>query len=270
MTRNVTLIATAACYLGLLTSCTYNPFLLNNHSTGNAGSAAIGASIGAGAVALLNGPKTLMVAAGLVGGAAGYYASTLRYAAGGVLQGDGKVYKIGDFLGIDLPSDKLFEPNSADFIPQAKPILDSAAAVLKRYPHRNILISGNTSGFYRPRWEQALSLRRAERVAAYLWNAGINNTNRNLQFGNLSYAGYGSYMPIAKDLRNEGIRENSHIQITSYPSRQELGAIDPPPFHPCNATDSLGKCLDEASSAPPPVPACSATDSLGKCLDEVV
>jgi outer membrane protein OmpA-like peptidoglycan-associated protein len=126
---------------------------------------------------------------------------------------------VGGYIGIYIPSDILFVPNTAEFTPQAKPILDSAADILQRYPNNNILISGNTSGFGQARWEQHLSEKRAQRVAAYLWNAGVSqfkgNTNNTRKFQTV---GNGDYLPIASDLTNKGIRENSRIQITSYPS----------------------------------------------------
>src|SRR5437868_15440163 len=106
----------------LLSSCSYNPFIRNNHTTGSPAGAAIGAAAGAGSVALLGGPKALIALAGLGGGAIGYYVTTLRFDSGGVIESGGQVYKLGDFVGIDIPSDKLFEPNTADFLPQAGPI----------------------------------------------------------------------------------------------------------------------------------------------------
>lgn len=207
----------------LLTACAYNPFITSNHTTGNPAGAVIGAGAGAGGMALLGGPKGLMALAGLGGGALGYYATTLRYDAGGVVQSGGQVYKMGDFVGVDIPSDKLFEPNTADFLPQANPILDSAVAVLARCPNNSILISGNTSGFIRSKREQKLSEDRAERVAAYLWNAGINSfKNPGIDMRKLRYVGYGNYFPIANNYTNESIRKNSRIQITSYPSDKDL------------------------------------------------
>jgi hypothetical protein len=249
--------------LPLLAGCTYNPFLADNHTTGSPLAAGIGAGMGAGGVALLGGSKATMAIAGLAGGAIGYYVTTLRYASGGIIQTGGKVYKIGDYLGIYIPTDHLFEPNTADFLPQAKPILDSTVYVLKRYPNRSILISGNTSGFYRARWEQDLSERRAQKVSAYLWNAGISQNNPRLHFNKLNYVGHGDYFPLAKDITNTGIRENSRIQITSYPvycdleiekevvvhemrgANTTVAAVTPPPA-PCQTTDSEGRCLDNA------------------------
>ena len=207
-----------------LTSCSYNPFISNNHTTGNAGGALIGAGVGAGSVAALGGSKTFMTAFGMGGGAVGYYVTTLRYDSGGVMQGGGKVYRIGDRLGIYIPTDNLFDTNSAELLPQAGPILDSAAAVLARYPDNNIIISGNTSGFSRAHWEQRLSQARAQKVAAYLWSAGINHfQGSGIDTRKLNYVGYGDYFPISDKLTNEEIRENSRIQITSYPTNFDLG-----------------------------------------------
>ena len=201
-----------------IAACTYNPFISNNHTTGTAAGTAVGAGVGAGSVALLGGSKSLILLGGIGGGAVGYYLSTLRADASAIMQADGKVYMLGDYIGIYIPSDHLFEPNTAEFLPQAPAILDSVVTVLQRKPDNNVMISGSTSGFGRDRWQQSLSQRRAKAVAAYLWTSGI------LQFKNssndvrkLKYVGYGDYFPIASDLTNNGIRANSRIQITSYP-----------------------------------------------------
>lgn len=201
-----------------LTSCSYNPFIFNNHTTGSPAGALVGAGIGAGSVALLGGTRPLIVLAGLGGGALGYYVTTLRYDAGGVIQGGGQVYKVGDYIGIYIPTDNLFEPNTADFLPQARLILESAADILQRYPNNNIMISGNTSGFGHARWERRLSEKRAQRVAAFLWNEGVSPfKDQSNDMRKLNYVGYGDFFPISHDYTNDSIRQNSRMQITSYP-----------------------------------------------------
>lgn len=215
---------TVALLFFLLSGCTFNPFTMNNKTTGSATGTLIGAGAGAGGVALLGGSKTLMVLGGLGGGAIGYYVTTLRYDSGGIMQAGGQVYQVGEFIGIYIPTDNLFEPNTADFLPQAEPILNSTANVLKRYPNNNIIISGNTSGFYRSKWELRLSEKRAQKVASYLWNAGINQfKNQSIDTRKLNYVGYGDYLPLSSDYTNTAIRQNSRIQITSYPSNRDLG-----------------------------------------------
>lgn len=207
-----------------MTACTYNPFIRNNHTTGSPTGLAIGGAVGAGSVALFNGPKPLMVLAGVGGAALGYYVTTLRFDAGGVIKSGGQVYRLGQRVAINIPTDALFEPNTATFLPQTSNLLDSVAAVLRRYPNNNILISGNTSGFGRARFEQKLSQERAKQVAAYLWNAGINQLKASgMDSRKLNYVGYGDFFPIASHETNGGIRQNSHLQITSYPSAVDLG-----------------------------------------------
>jgi outer membrane protein OmpA-like peptidoglycan-associated protein len=263
MERIAKIIAALVFSLPLLAGCSYNPFIADNHETGKPIGAAIGAGIGGGGVALLGGTKPYIGLAALAGGAIGYYVTTLRYDSGGVLQGGGQVYKIGDFTGIYIPSDKLFEPNTAEFLPQAGPILDSTATILMRTPNNNILISGNTSGFYCARWEQRLSERRAQKVAAYLWNAGINNFKpQNNDLRRLNYVGYGDYFPIAATHRNEGLRDNSRIQITSYPSNYDL-QLDKRHI----AVHNVGADVDEEIINAPAGPACATTNSTGDCMD---
>lgn len=228
-----------------MSGCSFNPFSTNNHTTGDPVGVVIGAGAGAGAMSLLTNYKPLMILGGIGGGMLGYYVTTLRYDAGGIIRGCGKVYKVGDYVGIYIPTDNLFEENSADFLPQACPILQSAAAVLQRYPNNNILISGNTSGFSRSRWERKLSEKRAQKVSAYLWNHGIGafkKCSNNLR--KLNYVGYGNYFPISSDLTNCGIRQNSRIQITSYPSKADL-ALDRRHQALNNiGADGCGSCAD--------------------------
>jgi hypothetical protein len=211
------------CSLLFLNACTFNPFTLNNETSGDPKAALVGAAAGAGTVALLGGPKPLMALAGIGGGALGYYVTTMRYDAGGIIQYGGQVYHVGDFLGIEIPTDQLFEANTAEFSDQAPTILNSTAAVLSRYPNNHILISGNTSGFQSDKREQRLSLKRAAKVADYLWNAGINDfKDKSIDMRKLSYVGYGDYFPIASSHHNQGVRQNSRIQITSYRTQNDL------------------------------------------------
>jgi hypothetical protein len=213
------------CFLTITaTSCTFNPFTNRNHLTGNIYGPVIGAATGAATMGLLGAPKPIPLLAGLGGGAIGYYVTTLRYEAGGIIQAGGEVYTEGDYLGIYVPTDKLFEANSAEILPQAPPILASMATILQRYPCNNILVSSSTSGFGASRWELRLSRLRAQRIADYLRSTGVNNFQGNtISIRRLNYVGYGDYFPIASNYTNKRIRENSRIQITAYPSRQQLG-----------------------------------------------
>lgn len=206
-----------------MAACTYNPFIGDNHLTGTAAGTAVGVGAGAGSVALLGGTKSFVILGGIGGGAVGYYLSSLRNDSGGIIQADGKVYVLGEYIGIYIPTDYLFEPNTADFLPRANFTLDSIVAVLQRKPNNNIMISGSTSGFSRVDREQFLSQRRAKAIAAYLWTNGVIQFKENSNdLRHLKYVGYGDYFPVATHYNNEGVRSNSRIQITSYPSYASL------------------------------------------------
>jgi len=217
----------------LLASCSFNPFSTDNELTGQAVPTVAGGAIGAGSMALLGGSKYAIGLAGLGGATLGYYLSTLKFASGGVDQVGGQVYTQGDYITIEFPTDKIFEENTADILPEATPALQSTVNVLKRYPNNNILVSGNTSGFGTNRWERTLSEKRAREVAAYLWAHGVNafkggpsEFDPSSPARALSYVGYGDYFPISNNIKAASIRENSRIQITGYPSRRQLKLCD--------------------------------------------
>lgn len=217
------LILAISTFLLTLIGCTYNPFVPNNELTGNATSTAVGAGVGGGLAWLASASKGVIAATTLGGAALGYYISTLTFASAGLRRGCGQVFTLGCYTTIDIPSDVLFDVNSADFLEDVCPILDSVVSVLQRYPNHNIIISGNTSGFGSTKFERRLSEARARKVAGYLWMHGISDfKNQNLEMRKLTYVGYGNYFPIANNIRNRGIRQNSHIQITAYPTEAQL------------------------------------------------
>jgi hypothetical protein len=205
-----------------LVSCTYNPLSNSNNLTGSPAGAAIGAGVGAGSTALLDAPTPIVVLAGLGGAGIGYYVTSLRFDASGIVHAGGQVFTLGDYVTIEIPSDSLFDTNSDEFLPDAEPILISTLTVLKRYPDNNIVISGNTSGFNSEKYEQPLSEQRARQVASYLWangfTSGFKENSNEVKDRRLIYIGYGNYFPIANNIKSHSIRQNSRIQITSFPS----------------------------------------------------
>ena len=208
----------------LLSACSFNPFRRDNHLTGSPAATIGGAAIGIGSAALLGAPKPIILLAGIGGGAIGYYFTSLRYDAGGIVQAGGQVYSNGDYVGINVPADSLFEPNTTELQPNATTILDSIVDVVDRYPDHNIFISGNTDGFDRPRRENKLAEQRAKLVADYLTENGVTNfQNQSIRSRKLTYVGYGNYFPIANDRTNDSIRMNNRIQITLYPTNVQLG-----------------------------------------------
>lgn len=226
MTRkwNFILLLNLLFLLGL-TSCTFNPFTTDNNLSGNPTGVLVGGIAGAGGAALLGAPKSLIAVAGLGGAGIGYYFTTLQHAAAGVVYGKGEVYTVGDYATIEIPTDSIFEANSAELLAQAEPILTSAVAVLARFPNNNIMVSGSTSGFGTRKFQLKLSEARARQVAAFLWAHGVNAfkaLDAAKPTRKLIYVGYGDYFPIANHIKANGIRANSRIQITAFPSKKQL------------------------------------------------
>ncbi len=207
-----------------ITACSYNPFNGSDHLTGSALGTGVGAVAGGGTAAVMGvSSKPALALAALAGGSIGYYVTSLRFDSAGIIQGGGQVYTLGDYATIEIPSDRLFEVNSSDFLPEAEPILKSAVAVLNRYDCNNIMVSGNTSGFGSAHFEHRLSEDRAREVAGFLWSHGISGFKaQSLDMRKLTYVGYGNYFPVANNITNSGIRANSRIQVTAYPTKDQL------------------------------------------------
>lgn len=253
MLQKVKSISVIVFFLWLISGCTYNPFSTQNRLTGNVAGTALGAGIGAGTMAILDAPKSLVWLGAIGGGAIGYYVTTLRYDAGGVIAVGGQVWQIGDYVYIDIPTDYLFEENTARFTDIAPLILHSTRDILSRYGNRSILVEGNTSGFDRSFRETWLSEKRARKVVNYLREVGINAFQENsIELRKITYVGNGDRFPIANHIYNNSIRQNSHIFIKVYPSKRQLG-VKPYryTFKDIGAMDDSGiekhkrKCIDE-------------------------
>lgn len=206
----------------LLSGCTYTG--KDNSLTGNAAGPLIGATAGVAGTAALGAPRPIIVGAGIGGAALGYYMTTLRFDSGPIIRAGGEVYTQGDYVGINLPAYRLFEPNTDRLTPQAQPLLDTAISVLKRYPDMNVYITCSGSGMGSRQHEQELSEARARQVASYLWAHGINSfKKRSIETRRLAYAGYGDKFPIVNPVTKVGnIQQNSRVQITLYPSAMDL------------------------------------------------
>lgn len=207
-----------------LTACSYNPLSDSNHNTGSPVAATVGGAAGLGIAASTGVKYWPVLGAATAGGAGiGYYVSSLRFASSGIVNVGGQVYTQGDYVTIEFPTHRVFDTNSAELLPEAEPVLLSSVDVINRFCCQNIIISGNTSGFSPERYERKLSEARAKVVSTYLWAHGVTGFQKNsTDIRKLTYVGYGNYFPIANDLSNKGIRANSRIQITLYPTRDQL------------------------------------------------
>jgi chemotaxis protein MotB len=125
----------------------------------------------------------------------------------------------GDVVRIELPSDKLFVPGTANINPAAVPLIDQvAAAVQGAYPRQVIGIEGHTDSDPPPpqfRSQHQLAISQAQSVLDTL-------TQRN-RFApqRLFVLGHGANHPQASNGTPEGKARNRRVELVVYPETRD-------------------------------------------------
>lgn len=100
----------------------------------------------------------------------------------------------------------LFPPDKYTILPASFPVLDAVVEILRRESALRVEIRGHTDPPNGPKYGMNLSQRRADSVARYLIENGIEQ-------GRLVRKGYGEDMPIASNKTEEGRRANRRIEF---------------------------------------------------------
>ncbi len=118
---------------------------------------------------------------------------------------------------VELPADRLFQPDSTMLQPVAGTMLDSIAAELSRiYPNQTIGIEGHTDNDQvrvRGLDQQQLSVARATAVYQYLVARGQIPSNR------MFIVGHGSNHPVVSNATAAGKARNSRVELVVYPEK---------------------------------------------------
>jgi outer membrane protein OmpA-like peptidoglycan-associated protein len=103
-----------------------------------------------------------------------------------------------------------FQPNSSLLLPAEQEKLRRIAAVLGRFPDRDILVTGHTAGVpgYTPAEHQQLSEQRARAVGDFLIKLGARRDDQ------LVIRGMGDRSPAGDNATEEGRRKNRRVEIT--------------------------------------------------------
>ena len=109
-----------------------------------------------------------------------------------------------------------FEYNSATLTSDSRPVLDDAAADLKKYPRLKVELQGHTDSRGSDQYNLKLSQRRAEAVRDYLLNQGVPSNQ-------LSAKGYGETRPKASNDDDAGRAENRRVDMQVL---ENPGAVD--------------------------------------------
>jgi outer membrane protein OmpA-like peptidoglycan-associated protein len=120
---------------------------------------------------------------------------------------DVSVRAVEEGISISL-EDIGFYPDSAVMLPGEEAKLARIAEILRRYPDRDIMVSGHTALAGTAEGRMTLSTERARTVAGYLLGANVRTADR------IVIRGYGAERPIADNSTQEGMRRNRRVEIT--------------------------------------------------------
>ncbi len=198
----------------LTTGCAIDPYTGEEKVANTAWGSAIGAGVGAGIGALAGGGKGALIGAGAgaaVGAGAGYYMDTQEAKLRARLEGTGvRIQRQGDNLKLIMPGNITFATNSSNINGNFYPILDSVGIILREFNNTSINISGFTDSSGSDTYNQSLSEDRANSVASYLVQTGV-------QHGRIQARGFGERYPIASNDTAMGRAQNRRVEISIRP-----------------------------------------------------
>ncbi len=111
--------------------------------------------------------------------------------------------------GITISMENIqFEPDSARLMPQEKEKIKRIAALLERYPDKELLVTGHTALAGTAGARQKLSEERAEAVAQFLVEMGVRSEY------NVYTRGFGAERPVAPNTTEANRARNRRVEIT--------------------------------------------------------
>lgn len=182
--------------------------------------AGIGAAAGAVIGLLTRGDKfqnALIGAAigGVAGGAIGNYQDRQAAKLRADTAGTGvQVVQQGNNITLAMPGNITFATNSADLNASFYPVLDKVSSTLVQYDQTMVEVAGHTDSTGSAAYNQALSERRAQSVAAYLTSRGVRGAR-------LIVVGDGESHPIASNDTPEGRQQNRRVELTIVPVEKQ-------------------------------------------------
>ena len=201
---------------------TLDPYTREEKTSSATKGALIGAAAGA-VVGLISGDDAVerrqhaMIGAGigaLAGGAIGNYQDKQEAALRAELEGTGvSVARNGDNITLNMPGNVTFATNSSDLNPAFFNVLTSVGKVLAEYEQTVVEVAGHTDSTGSDAYNQGLSERRANSVAAYLRSQGVIDQR-------LITLGMGESRPIADNSTDTGRQANRRVEITMVPITQ--------------------------------------------------
>ena len=150
-------------------------------------------------------------AGGLAGGAIGNYQDRQEKKLRQQMAGTGvDVSRQGNDLKLEMPGGITFATNSADLQAGFYPVLGKLGTTLQEYGQTVIQVTGYTDSTGSQSYNEQLSERRAQSVAAYLESHGVTSQR-------LVVVGAGPSSPVASNATPEGRQRNRRVELTIVP-----------------------------------------------------
>lgn len=151
---------------------------------------------------------------GLAGAGIGYYMDEQEKKLREQTAGTGiDVTREGDNLILNMPSNVTFAVDSSAIDPAFQATLANVADTLSRYEKSYVDVLGHTDSTGSDAYNQSLSERRAESVANFLANSGV-------QRARLATRGFGESQPVASNSTEQGRAANRRVEIKIVPIAQ--------------------------------------------------
>lgn len=214
-------ISLSAAVLALTSGCVTNPET-GNRTISKAAIGGIGGALGGYLLGDLIGGRNdrteKIIGAGLgglAGAGVGYYMDEQEKKLRQQTAGTGvDVTRDGDNLILNMPSNVTFPVNSSAIQPEFRETLLSVANTLSEYEKSYIDVYGHTDSTGTDEYNQSLSERRADSVANFLANSGV-------QRARVETRGYGESQPIASNSTEEGRATNRRVELKIVPIREQ-------------------------------------------------
>ena len=205
--------------LGASACTTLDPYTREEETSHAQRQAVIGASVGA-AVGLITGDSSMerkkraLIGAGLgalAGAGVGNYMDRQEAALRKELERTGvSVTRSGDNITLNMPGNITFKTDSSDLNASFFDVLGSVGKVVNEFEQTVIEVAGHTDSTGSDQYNQALSQRRADAVAAYL-------KTRNVRADRIITVGAGEKHPVASNDTPEGRQLNRRVELTLVP-----------------------------------------------------
>ena len=220
MLKSKIMLVTTVTLLGVVTACTtLDPYTREEKTSSATKGAAIGAATGV-AIGLISGSNSserkkraliLGGAGALTGGGVGYYMDQQEMKLRQQLEGTGvSVTRTGDNITLNMPGNITFGVDKADISSNFYDVLDSVALVLNEFNKTLVEVAGHTDNTGAESYNQELSRRRADSVAAYLRSRKVDGER-------LLIIGAGESYPVATNDTTAGRQLNRRVEITIVP-----------------------------------------------------